>query len=300
MVKPTQPEGFLNILKPRGMTSHSVVAAVRRLYHCREVGHMGTLDPDARGVLPIAVGRYTKLITWVGLTPKIYRGWMNLGIGTTSGDTEGQVTSHSGPPWPTRGDVDLAARWLMGQRIQIPPRVSAIQQGGQRLYAQTRNGRAVWPAPRPVLVEQLVLVAGSGTRWQFKATVGTGTYIRALVRDWGFLLGHSAHLEGLERTQVGRFHEDQAWTLEALQALGGSNVHALQPFSTILDMPQTAIDPSLKDALRHGRQDLLTHLDGLPNSLVALTLDGDIMAIVDGSKKRYIKVLIKDEPHATH
>ncbi len=298
MVTPRKAEGFLNVLKPRGMTSHAVVSQIRRLFHCREVGHLGTLDPDAQGVLPIAVGRYTKLIPWVGLTPKIYRGWMILGVGTSSGDAQGQVTSQSGPPWPTRHDIHQQARWLVGTRIQIPPRVSAIQQDGQRLYANARKGIAVWPAPRTVVVDALTLIAGSGQEWQFEASVGTGTYIRALVRDWGFLLGHSAHLERLERIQVGHFLEDQAWTLEALHSLGSRNVEALNSWSKFLNMPQKDVAPDFRNAIRHGRQDVLDHLPGLPNSLVALSIDGDIMAIVDGTRKRYIKVLIKDESHA--
>lgn len=298
MVDSAQTEGFLNLIKPRGMTSHAAVAEVRRLFHCREVGHLGTLDPDARGVLPCAVGRYTKLIPWVDLTPKIYRGWIQLGVGTSSGDAQGEVISRSGPPWPSRRDLEDSARWLIGPRIQIPPRVSAIQQGGKRLYASARQGQAVWPAPRSVHIDSINIIKGSGQRWQFEASVGTGTYIRAVVRDWGFLSGHSAHLEGLERTQVGRFHQDKAWTLESLHSLS-TNLLALQPFADILDIPQVEIEPDMQNAVRHGQHDVLNRLPGMSAPVVALTLEGDIMALVDGFAKRYIKVLIKDEPHAT-
>ncbi len=299
MVNLIKPEGFLNLLKPRGMTSHAAVAEVRRLFRCRDVGHLGTLDPDAEGVLPCALGRYTKLIPWVDLTPKIYRGWIHLGVGTTSGDAQGEAISRSGPPWPSGRELTQAARWLVGPRIQIPPRVSAIQQGGKRLYATVRKGQAVWPSPRSVQIHRIDIIQGSGQEWQFEASVGTGTYVRSMVRDWGFLTGHSAHLEGLERTRVGRFYEEDAWTLEALRGLPVI-MTALQPFAEILAIPQVEIDPGMQQAVRHGQHAILNRLPGLNAPVVALTLDGDIMALVDGFRMRYIKVLIKDDPYATH
>jgi tRNA pseudouridine55 synthase len=150
-----------------------------------------------------------------------------------------------------------------------------------------------------VQIQRLDIIQGSGQEWQFEASVGTGTYMRSVVRDWGFLCGHSAHLERLERTQVGRFYEENGWTLETLRSLSVPTT-ALQPFSDILEIPQVEIDPPMQNAVRHGQYEVLNRLQGLNAPVVALTLDGDIMALVDGFSMRYIKVLIKDEPYATH
>ena len=289
------PAGLLNLMKPRGITSHDAVARVRRLTHVREVGHVGTLDPDACGVLPIAVGSsYTKLIQWLELTPKIYRGWMELGVSTSSGDASGVVVGRSGPPWPTRRNAVSSALWLVGDHLQIPPRVSALKHDGKRLYQLARQGRAVWPSPRLISVASLKVLNGDGQRWYFEASVGAGTYIRSLVRDWGWLLRHSAHLEDLERTGVGSFAAAHSWSFQQLEEMGDQWTSALETYESHLSIAVHNLDPDVIPMIAHGRRDILPHIMGNAEGTVALVANRDIIAIVTGPPWRFRKVLLKD------
>ena len=288
------PTGLLNLMKPRGITSHDAVARLRKLTHIREMGHAGTLDPDASGVLPIAVGSYTKLINWLELTPKIYRGWMELGVSTSSGDASGEVVARSGPPWPTRLNVTASAAWLVGDGLQIPPRVSALKRNGARLYQLARQGQAVWPSPRPISVGSIAVLEGGGQRWYFEASVGAGTYIRSLVRDWGLLLGHIAHLEELERTGVGSFAVTTAWDLQQLEQMGDQWISALESFESHLSIAVHNLDPGVIPMIAHGRQDVLPHIMGNAEGTIALVGNRDIIAIVTGPPWRFRKVLLKD------
>jgi tRNA pseudouridine55 synthase len=285
------PSGLLVVWKPKGMTSHDVVAAVRRLTGIRQVGHGGTLDPGAEGILPIAVGSCTRLMSWLRVDPKRYHGTAVVGVLTATGDAEGAAVGWSGPPWPRQADWQAAARWLEGRRLQIPPRVSAIKQKGVPQYVLVRRGQAVVPPVRKVQIDQLKVVEVLGPhRFRFEATVGTGTYVRALVRDWGFLLGQAAHVEHLARVGVGPWGPEDAVELEALMDLGARWREALRKPGPALAIPVVEVAARRVWEIRHGHIGPWAELWGR-RGVVALGFRGEVLAVAEGPPWRYRAVL---------
>lgn len=211
-------DGFVSLIKPPGMTAHDVVARVRRGLGGVRVGHTGTLDPDAAGLLVLAVGRARHLLAWSDLSPKQYWGRAVLGWCTDSLDAAGAVVARSHPPWPGYADWERSSRWLLGQGLTLPPAVSAKQVQGRRAYDAARHGERVWLPPIGVLVHDLTVESARDNAATFRATTAGGVYIRALVRDWGHVMGHAAHLAALIRTQVGPFRIEAAATLEEWEA----------------------------------------------------------------------------------
>lgn len=211
-------DGFVSLIKPPGMTAHDVVARVRRGLGGERVGHTGTLDPDAAGLLVLAVGRARHLLAWSDLVPKEYWGRAVLGWSTDSLDAAGAGTTRSHPPWPRRSDWERAGQWLIGRGLTLPPAVSAKRVQGRRAYDAARQGERVWLPPIGVVVHALAVESVHDNVATFVATTAGGVYIRALVRDWGQLLGHAAHLGALIRTQVGPFRIEAAATLEEWEA----------------------------------------------------------------------------------
>jgi tRNA pseudouridine55 synthase len=212
--------GLVIVDKPGGMTSHDVVARIRRLAGTRRVGHAGTLDPMATGVLVVGVEKATRLLGYLTLTEKEYAATIRLGQSTNTDDAEGEITSTA-----TAADVSaetLAAQVarLTGEILQVPPAVSAVKVGGQRAYKLTRAGAAPELAPRPVTVHEFTITAinRTGDLLDVDATVrcSSGTYIRALARDLGAALGTGGHLTKLRRTRVGGYGIEQASTLDRL------------------------------------------------------------------------------------
>ena len=211
-------DGFVSLIKPPGMTAHDVVARVRRGLRGERVGHTGTLDPDAAGLLVLAVGRARHLLAWADLSPKEYWGRAVLGWATDSLDAAGAPVGRSYPPWPRRTDWERAGRWLVGHGLTLPPAVSAKRVRGRRAYDAAREGVPVWLPPTAVLVHDLTVESALGNVATFIATTGGGVYIRALVRDWGLAMGHAAHLAALIRTRQGPFRIESAATLEEWEA----------------------------------------------------------------------------------
>lgn len=280
--------GWLNLWKPRGVTSHDAVMAVRRALGERRVGHGGTLDPDAEGVLPIAVGAATRLLEWADIEPKVYTGWVVLGRLTATGDEAGRVVGASGPPFPDGRAVEQATRWLAGDILQIPPQVSALKLEGRSLHAWVRGGRSVWPAPRRVRVERWELGSETAPPFRFRVTVGGGTYVRSLVRDLGVLLGHAAHLQGLRRERAGAFSSADAVAVPSV-----SPAH-LWPTARALRIPVVAIDPEAVGDVRHGRVRPSWTDSIAVAGVVALALGtGDrVLAVAEGPPWRLRKVLV--------
>ena len=213
---PDQPEsGVLVIDKPAGLTSHQVVAHVRRLLGTRKVGHAGTLDPMATGVLIIGVGKATRLLGYLSRTDKAYEATIRLGIGTVTDDAEGDVVSATGAANLRYPDVEEAIGKLRGEILQVPSAVSAIKISGERSYARVRAGRNVELAARPVRISRFALrssrsheVAGvSVLDLDVEVECSTGTYVRALARDLGAALGVGGHLTALRRTQCRDFRD---------------------------------------------------------------------------------------------
>jgi len=209
--------GFLNIDKPIGMTSHDVVARVRRLARQKRVGHAGTLDPAATGVLVVALGSATRLIEYVQeATSKRYLATVQLGTITTTDDAEGEIVAAHPVPELGADALEPVLDGFRGPIMQVPPMYSALHHQGQRLHELARAGIVVERPARPVTIERLVLVSWQSPRLTLDITCSKGTYIRALARDLGAALGCGGHLAALRRTAVGTFVIEDATPLAAL------------------------------------------------------------------------------------
>lgn len=211
-------DGVLIINKPRGMTSHDVVARVRRMLNERSVGHLGTLDPSATGVLPLVVGRFTRLAAFYTEADKRYEGVIRFGMATDTYDSDGQ-------PIGQRQKVDFsleqlreAAARFVGKIDQVPPPFSAKKIAGIPAYKLARKNQDVKLEPKHVEIKELEIVSFEGECAAFKAWVSSGTYLRSLAHDLGRALGPGAHLEKLTRTAVREFSLEKAHSLEELQA----------------------------------------------------------------------------------
>jgi len=215
-----QHSGLVIVDKPAGMTSHDVVARIRRLAGTRRVGHAGTLDPMATGVLVVGVEKATRLLGYLSLTEKQYDATIRLGQSTSTDDAEGEITGTASAAGVSAETLAVAAASLTGEIQQVPPAVSAIKVAGQRAYRLTRAGAAPDLKPRPVTVHEFAVTAMTrvGDLLDVEVTVrcSSGTYIRALARDLGHVLGTGGHLTRLRRTRVGGYGLDTAKTLGQL------------------------------------------------------------------------------------
>jgi len=268
--------------KPAGWTSHQVVGRVRRLAGTRRVGHAGTLDPMATGVLLVGINRATRLLGHLSLTDKAYQATVRLGLTTVTDDAEGDVVDAPGAAWVSETEIHAQMATLRGDLRQVPSAVSAIKVDGVRSYARVRSGEQVALAPRPVHVARF---AGTGVRpgvvdgvavldVDVEVECSSGTYVRALARDLGAALGTGGHLAALRRTRVGPFTLAEAHPLESAAAglplLGLADV-ACRCF------PTRSLTPDEAAAVRHGRR--LSGL-GLAESPTALLgPDGELLAL---------------------
>ena len=216
MTDPTS--GLVVVDKAGGMTSHDVVARVRRLAGTRKVGHAGTLDPMATGVLVLGINRATRLLGHLLLTDKSYDATVRLGVTTTTDDAEGEVTSTASTEDITDAAVREALAGFVGQIEQVPAAVSAIKVDGRRAYHRVRSGEQVELQSRPVRIDEIRVHEVVGDEVRFSVRCSSGTYVRALARDLGERLGTGGHLTALRRTAVGPYTLDQARTLDELEA----------------------------------------------------------------------------------
>jgi tRNA pseudouridine55 synthase len=204
-------DGLLAIDKPAGPTSHDLVARVRAWGGVRRVGHTGTLDPPATGLLLLVLGRATRLARFVPDAPKTYLGTLALGVTTTTDDLSGEVVMRHAGPLPEPQTVVSTAACQLGRQMQVPPAYSARQIGGTRMYRLARRGVAVDAAASEVFIERFVLEpTGEPSLWAFELVVSTGTYVRAIARDLGRALGCGAAVASLRRTAIGPLHVDRA------------------------------------------------------------------------------------------
>jgi len=210
----------LIIDKPAGPTSHDIVAKVRRLSGIRRVGHAGTLDPRATGVLVVLVGKTTRLSSYLMDHDKSYCGRIELGVETTTQDGEGDVVSRRDASGVTLLDIERAASSFVGDILQVPPMVSAIKQAGRPLYELARKGVSVERKARPVTVSSLEVMRYESPYIDFELDCSRGTYVRTIAADIGTELGCGAYLAELRRTRVGAFTLEQAVTLQELLSAG--------------------------------------------------------------------------------
>jgi tRNA pseudouridine55 synthase len=250
-----EPTGLLVVDKPPGLTSHDVVDLLRRALRVRRVGHAGTLDPAATGLLLVGVGRATRLLRFLQGTDKDYEGTLVLGTTTTTLDAAGEVTATFDMAGVTDAEVAHAAATLTGDLAQVPPMVSAVQIGGRRLHELAREGVEVDRAPRAVHVAAFrVSPLGAGT-YRFEVTCSSGTYVRSLVDDLGRALGGGAHLATLRRTRVGRFSLDDAVALDALRADRDAGVASLRPMRAMVEhLGVVIVSGDDAASLVHGRR----------------------------------------------
>lgn len=247
--------GLLVINKPSGMTSHDVVNVVRRLANMRRVGHTGTLDPLATGIMLVLVGPATRLAQFLSGCDKSYRAVIRLGESTSTYDAEGQVTAQR-EVHVSREDLEAVLPKFSGPLQQIPPMYSAIKVKGQKLYQLARQGKEIEREPRAVTIHQLHLQDWSTPDLTVNLRCSAGTYVRSLAHDLGELLGCGAHLSALQRTSVGSFDLAQSHTLDALRELAEANtLHtALAPPKAALStMPVVQLDEEQTQAVRYGQ-----------------------------------------------
>ena len=274
------PCGVVVIDKPSGWTSHDVVARSRGVIGTRKVGHSGTLDPDATGVLVLGVGHATRLLRFLTELPKQYEGEIVFGTETTTLDAAGEVTATHDMSAVTDDQVRAGAAKLTGDLMQVPPMVSAIKIDGKRLHELAREGKEVERPPRPVRVDRFDVepVEGEPGVWRCVVDCSSGTYIRSLAADLGTALGGGAHLRALRRTSVGGFTLDQAGTIERPVLLPvGAAVQHLE--SAVVDH-ETAI------LVGHGRI-LSTEQLGVaaPGPWAITDDDGELLAVYESHPK---------------
>lgn len=249
-------KGLLVVDKPSGVTSHDVVDQVRRVYRTKKVGHAGTLDPPATGVLLIGLGQATRLLAFLQGLPKSYRAVAKFGVATTTQDAEGEVVAVK-PADLKRHQVEAAAESFKGEIRQVPPMVSAVKIGGEPLYVKARRGETVPRQARSVKVYDFAVEDFDPDTQVAKIFVrcSSGTYVRTLASDLGDALGTGAHLLSLRRLSVGSFTENDAVRVEELEQLGlkESLQRVLPPSEALRDFASLTVDDESVAAVSHGR-----------------------------------------------
>lgn len=242
-------EGLLLVDKPAGMTSHDVVSLARRALAVRRIGHHGTLDPFATGLLVLLVGRATRLAPFIAGEPKVYDAVVRFGSETDTDDLTGTVIREA--PLPTPESVRAALPALTGRLEQLPPAVSAKLVGGERAYAAVRAGRKLELRPATVFVHEWVVHELTPERLSATIRCGGGTYIRALARDLGRAVGSAAHLASLRRTASGPFAVEEAVAAGALRT--GEDLRLRPALDGLPGMPRELLDDGGAAAVSHGR-----------------------------------------------
>jgi tRNA pseudouridine55 synthase len=262
--------GILNVYKPAGLTSRNVVDRVERLVRPARVGHAGTLDPLATGVLVICVGQATRLIQYVQRLPKRYRATFLLGQSSNTDDTDGEVTVVAGAVDPTRDRVEQTLSKFVGEIDQRPPTHSAVKLGGHRAYRLARRGAAVELNPRKITIHSIELRRYEYPVLEVEVECGSGTYIRSIGRDLGALLGTGAVMSALERTAVGGFRAEEAMYIDNLTTAIVLE-HLQPPLTACGDLPRVTLTRAQVLELRYGRPILW---EWVQDSAAAGNLDG--------------------------
>jgi tRNA pseudouridine55 synthase len=278
-------DGVLIVDKPAGITSHDVVMRARKILGLKRIGHLGTLDPLATGVLPLVVGRATRLAQFFRNRRKIYEGVMRLGFATDSYDRTGTPTTAQVEPRLDPSELETVFRELSGEYDQQPPPISAKKVGGVEAYKLARRHLEVELPPVRVQVGEFALLDWQPPLARFRVECSGGTYVRSLVHDAGRRLGCGAHVMELRRLASGEFTEQEALTLDRLRELqaAGRAAEALVPAETLLpEFPPYKVPPPLVEAVLHGR-DFRTFPPLNAPHIKVLAPDDRLLAIADGS-----------------
>ena len=295
--EPPGPAGFLVVDKPRGWTSHDVVDAARRWLGTRRVGHLGTLDPLATGVLPLAVREATKLVPFLADGAKAYTGEIELGAETDTLDAEGRVLRRSGVALPDEARLRAALAGFVGEIEQVPPMFSAVKLGGVPLHRMAREGHEVPRAAKKVRIDALTLLAWQPPRARIEVLCSTGTYVRALAADLGTALGCGGFLATLRRTRSGPFRIEDAATVEQLEALAQDAAleARLIPPVSVLGLPVVRLEAPDERRVRNGNEVTIAGVALPPEGQVAAIGPGGelvaVLAIRPGRRLQPLRVL---------
>jgi tRNA pseudouridine55 synthase len=280
------PSGLVVVDKAAGWTSHDVVAKLRGVLGTRKVGHAGTLDPDATGVLLVGAGQVTRLLRFLSAAGKAYEAEIAFGVETSTLDAAGAVTATHDMDGLTEEQVTAAARGFVGDILQVPPMVSAVKVGGRRLHDLAREGKEVERAPRPVRVDRFdVVPTDDPTVWRAVVECSSGTYVRTLAADLGAALGGGAHLRSLRRTRVGSFGLDEAVPID-----GVSIERLLPPAEALRDLAGVTVDADVEVAVGHGKvlPETVLGVDG-DGPWRVLGAGGDLLAVYERHRGADVK-----------
>ncbi|WP_100373162.1 tRNA pseudouridine(55) synthase TruB [Bacillus sp. FJAT-45037] len=259
----SQLEGILPLLKPAGMTSHDCVMRIRKLFKTKKVGHTGTLDPDVIGVLPICIGKATKVAQYMSDYSKTYVGEVTIGFSTTTEDRSGEIVERKEveSSWTTE-EIDGVLTSFLGEIEQIPPMYSAVRVNGKRLYEYARANQEVERPMRNVIIHQLERVSAlefneseKTCSFSFRVVCSKGTYVRTLAVDLGKTLGFPAHMSHLIRTASGPFTQDVCITLDALEAMETveERMDVLRPLDeAIFHLPKLIVNDETEQLIKYG------------------------------------------------
>lgn len=289
--------GVIVVDKPGGMTSARVVGAVKRALGVKKIGHTGTLDPMATGVLPLCIGEGTKIAGYLLAEDKSYEGELLLGVETDTLDREGKVTAEDpeGAARVTREQLLAAMAALTGPIQQVPPMYSALKKDGKRLHELARKGVEVERPPRSIVVHSFELLSFEDRRARFAVSASKGTYVRSLVLDVGRSLGCGAHLTELRRTRSGRFDLKEAVTIAQLESSGG-DLKVTDPAEAVAHLPRVRVPEDQVAAVADGKRllwQLVSESEAPSDVFALLTPDGQALlaiAVIEEEKLRYRRV----------
>ncbi len=272
--------GILLIDKPPGVTSFEVVRRARRALGIKKIGHLGTLDPLATGLLPLCLQEATKLVPYLMPESKTYLAQVRLGIETTTQDAAGEVVATS-EALPAPAEIYRAAAGFLGEVTQVPPMYSAVHYQGERAYRRARRGEAMELAPRTVTVYELAVEEVAIPEFTFTVRCSQGTYVRTLAKDWGDVLGCGAHLTALRRLAVGALQVEAALPLAALQELSREELaQRIIPLSECLPgLPAVAVGPAEARRLRQGQVLVYPAQDFTDGEQVRVLADTELVAV---------------------
>jgi tRNA pseudouridine55 synthase len=272
--------GLLIVDKPAGITSHDVVSIVRRATGEKSVGHLGTLDPMATGVLPLLLGKYTRLAQFFGQAEKRYTGTMRFGFATDTFDAEGEAAGEMRPLTLSLEELRELAKRFSGELDQMPPVFSAKKINGVPAHKLARAGKEVPVKPARIFIHHFALTALEGDVASFDMHVSAGGYVRSVAHELGELAGCGAHLASLRRTQAGPFTLAESLTIEELKSLSAAQIEARLPHPRTLlpDMPSVVVDEQTAGRIRNGIQVNLPEFSQAP-MVKAFAAPRDLLAI---------------------